>query len=149
MSNVTSVLDNVIETLKDGHEGFRSAAAEAPSSALKTLFGEYSLQRNQFAGELQELARSAGEHNPANAGTVAGAMHRGWINLKAAAMKQDAHAILAECERGEDVAIESYKKALGTADLPSHIVEPLQRQLKAVEAAHIRIRGLRDELTPN
>jgi len=148
MSTTTSVLDNVIETLKDGHEGFRSAAAEAPSPALKTLFGEYSLQRNQFAGELQGLARSAGERDPADTGSVAGAVHRGWINLKAAVSKQDAHAILAECERGEDVAIESYKKALGTPDLPSHIADTLKHQLEAVEAAHIRIRGLRDELAP-
>ena len=42
-----------------------------------------------------------GDHNPENASSVAGTLHRGWINLKTAIGGRGRHAILAECERGE------------------------------------------------
>ena len=58
MSNTTSILNDLIETLKDGQQGFREAAEDVQSHDLKTLFSEYSLQRSRFAGELQNLAHS-------------------------------------------------------------------------------------------
>ena len=146
MSNTTSILNDLIETLKDGQEGFRVAAEDAESHDLKTLFSEYSLQRSQFAGELQSLARSLGENEPETVGSVSGALHRGWINLKAALTSKDEHAILAECERGEDSAVAEYTKALAEEGLPGHVTATLQTQYKAVKAAHDRVRDLRDAL---
>jgi uncharacterized protein (TIGR02284 family) len=144
MSTTTEVLDNLIETLKDGQEGFREASENAPSSELKTVFSEYSLQRSKFAGELQALARSVDGEEPAKTGSLAGALHRGWIDLKAALVKQDAHAILAECERGEDLAVEAYRKAVLDSALPSNVIDTLEAQFAEVQAAHDRIRALRD-----
>ncbi len=146
MSNTISILDDLIETLKDGQQGFREAAEDVQSHELKTLFGEYSLQRSQFAGELQSLAHSLGEKEPETMGSVSGALHRGWINLKSALSSKDEHAILTECERGEDSAVAEYTKALAEEGLPGHVAEILQMQYKAVKAAHDRVRDLRDSL---
>jgi uncharacterized protein (TIGR02284 family) len=143
-TTTTSVLNDLIETLKDGQEGFRAAAEETKAANLKSLFSEYSLQRSQFAGELQSLERSLGERNPETSGSVAGAVHRGWINLKSALSSHDEHAILAEAERGEDFAVAAYRDALSHEDLPAHVLDTLTRQLTAVQAAHFRIRDLRD-----
>lgn len=146
MSNTISILDDLIETLKDGQQGFREAAEDVQSHELKTLFGEYSLQRSQFAGELQSLAHLLGEKEPETMGSVSGALHRGWINLKSALSSKDEHAILTECERGEDSAVAEYTKALAEEGLPGHVAEILQMQYKAVKAAHDRVRDLRDSL---
>lgn len=146
MKNPTSILNDLIETLKDGQEGFRAAAADVDSSELKTLFGEYSLQRSKFAGELQAVAHSLGDKDPATTGSVAASLHRGWINLKAALTSKDEHAILAECERGEDSAVAEYRKALATEALSTDVRATLQTQSVAVQAAHDRIRDLRDSL---
>lgn len=146
MSNTISILDDLIETLKDGQQGFREAAEDVQSHELKMLFGEYSLQRSQFAGELQSLAHSLGEKEPETRGSVSGALHRGWINLKSALSSKDEHAILTECERGEDSAVAEYTKALAEEGLPGHVAEILQMQYKAVKAAHDRVRDLRDSL---
>ena len=146
MSNTTSILNDLIEMLKDGQEGFRSAAADVESTDLKTLFGEYSLQRSKFAGELQSLTRSLGDDEPAESGSMAGALHRGWINIKSALSSKDEHAILAECERGEDSAVAEYKKALEVTDLPGNVQDTLRSQYAEVKAAHDRIRDLRDSL---
>jgi uncharacterized protein (TIGR02284 family) len=55
----------------------------------------------------------------------------------------DEHAILAECERGEDSAVEEFQKAVND-DLPPALQEVVSRQYAEIKAAHDRIRDLRD-----
>ncbi len=140
----TSVLNDLIETLKDGQAGFRAASEDVESPELKTLFNQFSLQRSAFAGELQSLAHEFGDHNPTDSSSVAGALHRGWIDLKAALTSHDDHAILSECERGEDVAVAAYRKALEDPDISATVADTLQRQYGDVKAAHDRVKALRD-----
>jgi uncharacterized protein (TIGR02284 family) len=141
---IISTINGLIETLKDGQQGFREASEAVKDSQLKMLFSEYSLQRSKFAGELQNEAISLGEHNPEDTSSTAGAMHRAWINLKSAITSADDHAILAECERGEDSAVAEYKKAMEGEELSSPIRETITRQYADVKRAHDRIRELRD-----
>jgi uncharacterized protein (TIGR02284 family) len=139
-----STLHNLIHILKDGQEGFRTASEDISNSELKTLFSSYSLQRSKFSGELQALAHELGEQDPPSSGSVAGALHRGWIDLKAALMSRDEHAVLAECERGEDAAVAAYRKAIEEDDLPANILSILQIQFMDIKSAHDNIRNLRD-----
>lgn len=143
--SLASILNSLIETCRDGHEGFRVAAEDVRNSELKTLFTEYSQQRARFIDELQSIVRGLGEESEKSS-SVAGAMHRGWINIKSVLASGDEHAILAECERGEDSAVEEYQEALASEDLPPHIRDIIQRQSVAVQAAHDRVRDLRDAM---
>jgi uncharacterized protein (TIGR02284 family) len=140
---IVSTINSLIETLKDGQEGFRQAAEAVKDSTLKSLFNEYSLQRARFAGELQNEARQYGEHNPEQSSSAAGALHRAWIDLKSAVTSGDDHSILAECERGEDSAIKEYKEAM-EANLSGPVAGIVSRQYTEVKAAHDRIKSLRD-----
>ena len=144
-TNTASILNDLIETVKDGQEGFRIASEDVTSIDIKSLCSELSRQRAQFAGELQKLARGQGEAEPEDSSSVAGALHRGWINLKAVLTGKDEAAILAECERGEDSAVAEFKKALASNELPVHARETVQRQYTAVQAAHDRVKALRDK----
>ncbi len=140
---VISTLNSVIETLKDGQEGFRQAAEAVKDSQLKSLFTELSLQRSKFAGELQNHIIQMGEPKPEDSSSTAGALHRAWINMKAAITSRDDHAILSECERGEDSAVSEYKKAM-EAELPSPARDLLSRQYSDIKAAHDKVKALRD-----
>src|SRR4051812_28170459 len=143
MKNENEVIDNLIETLKDGQEGFKQAAEAVKDPQLKSLFLDYSQQRSRFAAALQSEARRHGETEPETSSSTAGAMHRGWINLKSAITGGDEHGVLAECERGEDSAVEQYKKALED-DLTPAAQELVSRQFAEIKAAHDRIKSLRD-----
>ncbi len=140
---IISTINTLIETLKDGQEGFRQSAEAVKDSQLKTLFNELSLQRSKFAGELQSEAINLGEPKPEDSSSTAGALHRTWINLKSAITTQDDHAILSECERGEDSAVSAYKKAM-EGDLSGPVRDIVSRQYTDVKAAHDRVRNLRD-----
>ena len=141
---IISTVNDLIETLKDGQEGFKQASEGVKDSQLKTLFSEFSLQRSRFAGELQSEAINLGESDPEDSSSTVGAMHRAWINIKSAVTAQDDHAILAECERGEDSAVSEYKKAMEKEELSSPIRDIISRQFTDVKSAHDKIRALRD-----
>jgi uncharacterized protein (TIGR02284 family) len=141
--SIASVLNSLIEACKDGQEGFRSAAENVTSIDFKELFSELSVQRQQFADELQHLALGLGEEVETN-GSFGGVLRRGWMDLKAAITGGDEHAILVECERGEDAAVAEYLGALDRDDLPSNVHHVIQQQYMSVQAAHDRVRDLRD-----
>src|SRR5580765_6901445 len=62
MKKQNEVIDNLIETLKDGQEGFKQAAESVRNPALKTLFSDYSQQRSRFATALAKLQSPSREH---------------------------------------------------------------------------------------
>ena len=136
-----STLNNLIETLKDGKNGFETAAADVKDTKVKTIFLECAQERSRMAGELQaEVSRRGG--TPEQSGSASAAAHRGWMNLKSA-LGGGEKAILDEAERGEDVAVKSYEKAL-KSDLPADVANVVQRQYSQVKQAHDRVRDLRD-----
>ncbi|HEX8422098.1 MAG TPA: PA2169 family four-helix-bundle protein [Pyrinomonadaceae bacterium] len=138
---VISVLNSLIETCKDGQNGFQTAADGIKRSEFKSLFYQYSQQRAQFAGELQQEVRRLGG-DPEQAGSVAATLHRGWMNIKSAVTGEDENAVLAEAERGEDMAVASYRDALADQSLPADVREIVERQYAQVQEAHDRVRNL-------
>jgi uncharacterized protein (TIGR02284 family) len=140
---IISTVNNLIETLKDGQEGFKQAAEAVTSTDLKSLLYEFSQQRARFATELQNQAKSLGVGEAEESSSTAGTMHRAWINLKSAVTSGDDHTILAECERGEDSAVEEYEQAL-KMDLPAPLDDIVSREYAEVKSAHDRIKTLRD-----
>jgi uncharacterized protein (TIGR02284 family) len=140
---VISTINSLIETLKDGEQGFKQAADAVKDPQLKSLFRDYSQQRSRFVTELQTQARSLGETKPEKTSSAAGAMHRAWMNIKSVATSGDNQAILAECERGEDSAVNEYKKAMQD-ELSSPLREIVSRQYGEIKSAHDRVKQLRD-----
>ncbi len=139
---IRSTLNHLIETLKDGEQGFRDSADKLKYSDYAATFRAIASERASFASELQaEVARLGGK--PETSGSTAGAVHRGWIGLKAALSGNDDHAILAEAERGEDGAVKAYRDAL-SKDLPTDIRKVVERQYQTVEQRHVEVRAMRD-----
>jgi uncharacterized protein (TIGR02284 family) len=137
---VISTLNTLIETCRDGEQGFREAAQNLKDPAVKTLFNEMSHERGRFAEELKsEVQRLGG--NPEEGGSMAGAVHRGWMDVKGAITGRDDKQIIAEAERGEDIAVSTYQNAL-KEPLPTAIESVVNRQYRQVKDAHDRVRDL-------
>jgi uncharacterized protein (TIGR02284 family) len=143
---VISVLNDLIQTSKDGEEGFRTCAedAEQRDAQLKPMFDARARDCAAAASELQELVRALGG-NPAQHGSIGGSMHRQWLNIKSMITGKSDEAVLNECERGEDVALKSYRDAL-QKDLPANIRMVVERQYQGVLVNHDRVKALRDQV---
>ena len=70
-------------------------------------------------------------------------MHRAWTNIKSTITGMNEHAVLAECERGEDTGKHTYEEAL-KQDLPTDVRTIIERQYQGVKANHDRVRDLRN-----
>lgn len=140
--NAISTMNNLIETCKDGEKGFAAAAEGLTDPAYKAKFLEFAQQRAKFGRELQDQVRAHGG-DPEKTGSVAGALHRGWIDIKSVVTGKSDHAILAEAERGEDIAKAAYEQALKES-LPSAAAAIVQQQAGAVRQAHDFVRDARD-----
>lgn len=146
---VREVVNKLIETLHDGEFGFSAAsrALEASDSLLKSELLLYSRQRREFADELDKQLETVGQHGPAG-GTVSGAIHLGWLDLKKILGLASRHSILVQCERGEHAAVESYCRVI-LDELPVPISDLARMHLEAIQRVHDRIRLLRDAATLN
>lgn len=139
-AEVASLLNGLLETLRDGENGFRTAADAVEDPELKRLFLSFSSQRGEFASEIESELERLGK-DPSDRGHVAGALHRGWINLKAAVTGKDEGAIVSEAERGEDVAVKDFREALQKG-LPAAVQMIVERQYVQIQDAHDHIRSL-------
>ena len=104
----------------------------------------HSAECGAAALELEAEIRKLGRE-PASGGTVAGALHRGWVSVKTALTSQDDKAVLEECERGEDSAVAQYRKAL-KQPLPPAIRVMVERQAQGAQRNHDEVRDLRDRM---
>lgn len=141
--DVFSTLNDLIKTCKDGEEGYQQCSEHISDPQLKTLFASRSDGCAKAAEELGSLIASLGG-TPMARGSVSGSMHRGWIDLKAAITGKDDESILSETERGEDIAVASYRNAL-ERDLPSAARSVVERQYQLVLRNHDEVKRLRDQ----
>ncbi len=134
---VISVLNGLIETCKDGENGFREAAEAVSNAFHRMLLQEYSRQRGKFAAELQGVVRRLGS-DPDRKGSIAGTIHRGWMNMKIAIAGKHDPAVIAECERGEEAALKNYHHALQMT-WPEEIRSILEKQCEQIQATRARV----------
>lgn len=137
-----SVLNDLIETSKDGQKGFTECANDLSTAKLKTIMVKRSQDCATAATELQQLVRSLGG-KPEKDGSLSGDLHRRWVGLKDIVTGSDEASILSECERGEDVAMKSYRNAL-EKELPPDIRVVVEKQYQGVMRNHDQVKALRN-----
>ncbi|MBA3756625.1 MAG: PA2169 family four-helix-bundle protein [Nitrosomonas sp.] len=142
-----NILNGLIETSRDGVEGFKKCAEDAHDPKLKAYFQDRARSCEEAVRTLsEEVGKNGGE--PDKGGTSLGALHRVWIDFKTAFTNKDNLAVLEECEKAEDVALAAYEDALNE-DLPETLRSLITQQLEGVKENHDRVRQLRIEAENN
>jgi uncharacterized protein (TIGR02284 family) len=142
--NPVKVIEKLIEICKDGEKGYKDAAEHAKRSDLKTFFTTQSFERGRFARELQAVLMNLGKMEKKESGTVAGALHRAWIDTKVGLGAGD-KSILESVEKGEDEARDAYREAIGSP-LPPDGADIVSHQARRIQIAHGQVKTLRDAL---
>ena len=141
--DVIDVLNDLIETSKDGEYGFKACAEQAKRADVKSVLMQRADDCRGAAQELAEQVRSLGG-KPKEGGSAMGALERGWVAVKATLSTYEDKAVLEECERGEDNALARYRKAL-KKPLPAGIKLIVERQMQGAQRNHDQIKMLRDQ----
>ncbi len=142
MADQNSYVKTVIEVLHDGEKGFADIGEDLKDATAKQYFMTEARKRGEFATELES---AFGQTNDANdiGGTVSGAIHRSWGDLKANLGGGD-HTLLETAEQGEDAGKKAYEEALKQTDLTSNVRSILERQQQHIIQSHDRVRAMRN-----
>jgi uncharacterized protein (TIGR02284 family) len=141
---VIAVLNDLLENARDGEYGFHACAEQVGNAHLQQVLNEHAIACRRAGEELMQWIVQRGGR-PADGGTTAGALHRGWVSLKGAFGANSEVSILEECERGEDAALARYRKALRDDALPADVRGMLERQMEGTQRDHDQVRQLRDQ----
>jgi uncharacterized protein (TIGR02284 family) len=143
----SEVLNDLIEINNDRTAGFQRALKDLGEgdADLKTLFEGYSLQSSKFSQELTAVSAQYRGDTDSGDNSVAGTIHRAWIDVKALFSGHDRKAVLQECERGEDAIKKAYREALSAeSGLSGEALQLVTSQAQEIDQAHDRIKALRD-----
>ncbi len=143
---IIEVLNDLVLINNDRIGGYGRAVKELKEEDhdLKSLFEHMILESQQIKSDLvQEVQVLHGETEKGT--TEMGKIYRGWMGLKAIFTGESRHAILSNCEYGEDAAQKAYNKALETEKLPAFLREMLKNQQETLKVSHDEIRDLRNQ----
>lgn len=136
-------LNDLIGNCKDGELGFQTCADHVRSPGLQQLFVRRAASCRAAAHELQSMVARLGGA-PDEGGSAAGAVHRGWVNLRGTVTLKDDKGMLDECERGEELAVARYRRALEDP-LPPVVEQVVRRQYEGALRNYEQIRTLRQQ----
>lgn len=136
MSTYTETIGNKLNTLLektyDAEKGYKKAAENTENTVLKSFFNKKTEQRYDFGHQLKTEITSLGETID-KGGSVTGAAHRAWMDVKSLFASDDEEAILEEVIRGEKAAINDYKDVLSETNLPPSTATLLTQQMNQIQ----------------
>ncbi|WP_281847736.1 ferritin-like domain-containing protein [Olleya namhaensis] len=140
---LVNTLQDLLQKNYDAEAGYKQVMQKTENQPLKNWMQQKALQRNTFATELDFQIR---KHNaePKASGTLAGDLHRGWINVKSTLTSDTDEALLEECIRGEKASLTEYEEKLERFNEDSEIKTIIQTQLTTVRSALNTVKKLED-----
>ncbi|QMW00300.1 ferritin-like domain-containing protein [Spirosoma foliorum] len=132
------ILDQLSQLLTlshDAEKGYQEAAENVDDNDLKILLQTQSRQRAEFAQELDREIRALGGE-PDEGTSLTADLHRAWINIKSAFSTNDDKAVVQECHRGDQEALNTYNSVLQETDLAASTRELLLQQKHSIDSAN-------------
>ncbi len=147
MSDYTDELGNklndLLEKNYDAEKGYKKASENAEHAGLKSYFLNKSQERYDFGHQLKSELKNFNQ-DPEKGGSVAGAAHRTWMEVKSWFSGDDDEAMLEEAIRGEKASVAEYKNVLNETELPEATRQLLEIQKNTIEHSLLNIKKLED-----
>ncbi len=143
---VIEVLNDLVQINNDRITGYERAIKETKEadSDIKPLFAAMIAESHKIrialATEVQVLGGNVEQGT-----TSSGKIYRAWMDIKAMFTGHDRHAVLENCEAGEDAAQRAYETALSHDGLPAYLRDMLSEQQQVLKASHDEVKALRDQ----
>lgn len=144
---IVDQVNKIIQTNLDRKEGYEKALEQIKDPGLKTLFEDCRNQSSQYIDELRQIVQHNGGE-PTHDTSTAGDLYRAWMDIKSALSMDNTRAVLQSCERGEDIALNAYRRVTepdaGSVITDRDIIGSLNKQKEGILSMHNRVKALRD-----
>lgn len=136
-------LNALLEKTYDAEKGFKKAAENVENVSLKKYFEMKAQERYNFGHDLKTEIKSYNQ-NVDKGGSVTGAAHRAWMDIKAIFSTDNEESMLEEAITGEKAAIEEYNDVLNELSLPLSTKKILESQKSRIENGLYNIKSLEE-----
>ena|SRR5450631_472097 len=143
---IIELLNDLVQINNDRITGYEKAIKETKEADvdLKPLFASMISESHKIKIALATEVQIIGG-DVANGTTTSGKIYRAWMDVKAVFTGHDRHAVMENCEAGEDAAQKAYKMALSHKDIPAYLRDILSEQQDVLRESHDEIKALRDQ----
>jgi len=140
------VINDLIQINNDRIKGYERAIKELKDEDddLKTLFQVFIDQSRQNKMTLGKEVQALGGDMDTGT-TTTGKIYRAWMDVKAIFTGNGRHAVLENCEFGEDAALKAYHTALRMDDLPEYLRQMISEQHELLLDSHNQVKAFRDQ----
>lgn len=129
-------LNGLLQKSYDAEQGFKKAAENVESNSLKNFFMSKAEERLKFRNELRrEIVANGCEINE-QSGSIAGSLHRAWMDTKALFSSNNEERMLEEVRNGEKAALNDYDDVLKDKLLPPTTTNILQKQRTVIQSSY-------------
>ncbi len=139
--NLVDSLQALLEKNYDAEKGFKNAITNAKDENLKSYLKNQAILRNRFATELDKEIHSLNE-KPKESGSLAGSLHRTWMDIKSSVAGNNDEAVLEECIRGEKASEDEYSTILNENHFPPQIENVLNNHLTVIRNTLSQVKTL-------
>lgn len=136
---VRDTLEHLIRLNYDGVGGYEMAANLLKNEHYIEICYAFVAQRRHFIDDLSQLLIRYGG-TPPDSQSFNGLMNDVWMNIQSLVSGDDG-AIVTECDRGNELAVDLYYNAQGE-DLPEDVKTLVQDQFSLLKGEHERIHRL-------
>ena len=140
---IVDKLNMLIQKNSDAEKGFEKAAEIATAKTLSDWFTTRALERRIFREELADEVHAFG-FPCVRTPSIAGDLHRAWMDLKANFATDSDEAMLEETMRGERAALDEYNDVFAELSLPPTTEDILKAHRRKIEQGLAILRTLDD-----
>ena len=139
-------LNSILEKNYDAEKGYKKAAENAKSASLKRFFERKATERYNFGHEIKAELKGINQE-PEKGGSVTGAAHRTWMDVKSWFSSDNDEAMLEAAITGEKAALEEYNEVLSSKNephIPAEMMGVLGKQRMVIQSELETIKRLED-----
>ncbi|MEQ3656622.1 MAG: PA2169 family four-helix-bundle protein [Dokdonia sp.] len=140
---VSNKLNDLLEKTYDAEKGYKKAADNVDDARLKSYFESKAQQRYDFGHQIKAEIKSFGQEVD-KGGSVTGALHRTWMDVKALFSGDNQESMLEESIRGEKASVDEYQDVLSETSLPPSTKNILMQQKRHIEDGLSNIKRMED-----
>lgn len=139
--DIANQINELLEKNYDAEAGYKQATEKVKSTVLQEFFKSQAQQRYNFGHELKSEIKSFGQE-PDKGTSIAGDLHRTWIDIKSKLSSDNKEAVLEEAIRGEKAAVENYNQIINSSEIPASTKQVLTKHRDNIQSALNRVESL-------
>lgn len=144
--NTVATLEHLLVRSNNAREAYKNAAKNVHNRPMTSFFEDAALLHEQFSKSLKQEIEKLGGH-PKDKTSLASDAERFWLDFASIIVRRNEPAILDNCAKAEEKAVEEYDRLLNQGDLAENVRNMLKDQRERAQTLLVELKELEGKYT--